>query len=710
VTLRPGTSHARASIALAVVTGLCSVALLAPLVWPLLTGRIFAYTDLGFFHVPMRAIYQESLRTGDSLLWTPSIFAGYYALGDGQSGIFHPLHLALYRWLPLGIAFNLEFLASYVAAFAGMYWFGRRLRLSHAAALFGGMLFAFSGFQLLHFLHINLVAVAAHIPWLAASLDVLVSAGDRRGRMWGFIGVACVIASAVLVGFPQGVWWNVLAGSAYAIFRAARLSRWRRLVASAAAGITGLLLGAIQLLPTLDVARESVRGVYPRSFALMYSLHPYNMLQFWSPYVFKGRVYGPTDYPWIHELGIYSGAILVVALPWLWIRRRAMAPHRALVAFLALFAGVTFVLALGRYGALDVLLTYVPGIGSLRAPVRYIVLVQFALATLAALAFDDLAMLATSGDRVSRRDLLLLCVPAALSVLTIALVTTHALPLRRLPLATAVDAAQGTALVLAATCLILLAARRTTGALAVLVLVTAVDLGLWGHRYIYRTAPETVAWQTEAIPPAPHDSGARYAAPETWGNRLLLKGYRMSAGYVALYPLTVLSYVGPAFQQLSGTRWSFAPDLTVTEMPGAVARARMLQDVRISGDVVREIGHVDLQRTALSTTPLAELSGLPGTARVVVDRPGHLVVDTAAAGRQLLSISERFHEGWVANADGRPVPVVRINGDFLACVVEAGAHHVELRFEPRSFTRGRLLSAAGLICLGLGAAVMRREP
>jgi uncharacterized membrane protein YfhO len=52
---------------------------------------------------------------------------------------------------------------------------------------------------------------------------------------------------------------------------------------------------------------------------------------------------------------------------------------------------------------------------------------------------------------------------------------------------------------------------------------------------------------------------------------------------------------------------------------------------------------------------------------------------------------------------------VRINGDFLAVIVDEGSHRVELRFAPRSFARGRLMSAIGLICLALGAVLVRRE-
>ena len=48
--------------------------------------------------------------------------------------------------------------------------------------------------------------------------------------------------------------------------------------------------------------------------------------------------------------GIYSGAILTVALVWVWIRRRALSDRRALITAATVFAGFTFILALGRYG------------------------------------------------------------------------------------------------------------------------------------------------------------------------------------------------------------------------------------------------------------------------------------------------------------------------------------------------------------------------
>jgi hypothetical protein len=695
---------ARDRPALEAVVIVCSLALLAPLVWPLLTGRIFATTDLGFFHLPMRAIYRDGLHAGYWPIWTPALFAGFYAHGEGQTGMFHPLHVVLYRTLPLGIAFNLEFLASYLGAFAGMYWLLRRLRLMRAAALFGAMLFAFSGFQLLHFLHMNLVAVAAHTPWLLASIDVAIAEDRPSRRAAGMIAIACVLASAVLIGFPQAVWWNLLAAAWFAPLRAFELRRGRRLVPCAFALLCGALMGAVQLLPTLDLMRHSVRAEFSRSFAFMYSLHPYNVLQLWSPYVFKGRVFGGGDYPWIHELGVYSGAILIVALPWLWIRRVALRPRATLVVGTAAFALVMFVLALGRYGYLDVPLTYLPGIGSLRAPVRYILLTQFALAILVAIVFEDLAS-RDGGHALDTRDVALISVPLILSVLTAALVSTHLVVSARMRLAPLTSAIGGTLIVAAVTGAVLLAAMGRRWALPLLVLLTAADLGLSGLSYVYELPPQTVESQSAGAPPA-EDPQWRVVSPEVWGNRLLLKHYRLAVGYAGLFPTRTLPY--KPFQRLASVRDSFAPDSTIEFRPDAIARARLLADVKVTSQPALDIDTIDLQRTALVAEPLPPLAGGAGTASVATDRPGRIVVDTVAPGPKLLSISERFDEGWTATADGRPLRVLRINGDFLGCLVDGGAHRIELRFAPRSFSAGALVSAIGVAALAIGAFVFGR--
>ena len=667
---------------LTALIGACSAVLLAPLLLPLATGRVFVYNDLSWFHLPLRHLYQQALLAGDSVLWTPAIFAGFYLHGEGQGGFFHPFHQLVYRLFPLGTAFNLELIANYPIAFGGMFWFLRRLRFSQAAALFGAMLFAFSGFTLLHHHHVNMVAVVAHLPWLLTAADVLIVDDRRRVRTLAFAAVALILASEILLGFPQAVWWNAVTLAAFGVYRAAELGRWRQLAPCAGGTALGILLGAIQLLPTAEFAAQSTRMGLSREFALTYALHPYNLLQLWSPYFFARGAYSETDFMWFHDFGIYSGAILPVALIWVWLRRDALRDRRRLIIALTAFAAVMLLLALGRYGGLALLLAHVPVLQSLRAPVRYIVLVQFALAILAAMTLDDLLAIAGGRSAPPARWMAALWIPAALGVVTTLALNSGLLPYGRYTFATAASAAPGVAIVVVVTLLVHLAGGGRQWPVAALVILTAVDLGAWGIRFIYREPSRTIQALTERVPLPPDNPAETYASAPSRGpyrpNVLVLRGYRLTSGYAALFPATTHPLDSAIAQRLSGTRWSFAQDGTRHAAESWVERARLLD----------EHGRA-----------------ATGTARVTVDRPGLLVVEVDAPDRRILALSERFHHGWSA-VDGAILPMVRVEEDFLGCVVDGGTRRVTLRFMPRSFVYGAMASGLGAVLLA-GVLIVR---
>ena len=139
--------------------------LLLSFVWPMLQGRIYVHTDLGRFHVPMRHFFAGSLQHDWSPIWCPYEFTGFYLQGEGQAVMSHPLNILQYRFLPFVAAFNVEHARNYVFLLLGTYFFLRRWRLRREAAVLGALLFTFSSFNFLHFMHMNFVAVAAHIPW-----------------------------------------------------------------------------------------------------------------------------------------------------------------------------------------------------------------------------------------------------------------------------------------------------------------------------------------------------------------------------------------------------------------------------------------------------------------------------------------------------------------------------------------------------------------
>src|SRR5687768_7660153 len=129
---------------------LSSLALFAALCAPALCGLVYTADDLGAFHLPLRDFYARALANGDSFDWCPGLFGGFYLTGEGQAGTYHPLHWALYTWLPLTWAWNLECVLSYAFMFAGVSLFMRRRGFGSAEYLFAAMAFTFCGFNLLH--------------------------------------------------------------------------------------------------------------------------------------------------------------------------------------------------------------------------------------------------------------------------------------------------------------------------------------------------------------------------------------------------------------------------------------------------------------------------------------------------------------------------------------------------------------------------------
>src|SRR5262249_7050573 len=160
------------------------------LAWPMLLGQIYTADDLGWFHLPMRAFYAAQLAHGASIDWCPDIFCGFYLTGEGQAGTYHPLHWILYRVLPLWLAFDLDCWLTYPFMLAGSSLFLRRWNIERPAAGLGAMVFTFGSFNLLHFVHVNGVAIVAHFPWLLWATDEMFRSDPRTRRRLAFAAVA----------------------------------------------------------------------------------------------------------------------------------------------------------------------------------------------------------------------------------------------------------------------------------------------------------------------------------------------------------------------------------------------------------------------------------------------------------------------------------------------------------------------------------------
>jgi hypothetical protein len=90
-------------------------------------------------------------------------------------------------------------------------------------------------------------------------------------------------------------------------------------------------------------------------------------------------------------------------------------------------------------------------------------------------------------------------------------------------------------------------------------------------------------------------------------------------------------------------------------------------------------------------------AGAAESARIVVDEPEHVAIDVDATSDAMLMLTDTYYPGWSATVDGEPAPIWRAYATFRAVHVGAGAHRVEYRYAPRSFTLGAAVSALGLL-------------
>jgi hypothetical protein len=86
--------------------------------------------------------------------------------------------------------------------------------------------------------------------------------------------------------------------------------------------------------------------------------------------------------------------------------------------------------------------------------------------------------------------------------------------------------------------------------------------------------------------------------------------------------------------------------------------------------------------------------------------PERLALGVASPQPAILVLSELSYPGWRVTVDGAAAPLLEANGLLRAVALEAGTHQVELVYRPASVTAGLALSAATLLAVVVGLALL----
>jgi hypothetical protein len=687
--------------------------------------------DLRFYFYPTYEAFFGLLRRGRFVAWNPYQLCGIPWLGTVQAAFFYPPHV-LYLLLPTRLALGASSLLHLILIALTTLLFVRRAGLGGAAALIAVVVFTLRGTVPEWVRWPYLLEAIAWLPLgCIALLDIV---GGPTGG--GVALLATATGMSWLAGGPQATVFILYTWPALllALLLGARVGpgRWLAAGTAAAAGIgLGTLVGAVEILPGLDLAREGTRATHRLDLALLF--------QFGDPglSVLRDLVTGSAL-----SFGVIGLALAPAAL----LERR----HRTLVFWALTVGGLAFMFSLGPATPLFRAYLDLPALAWFRTPHRIRVLSDFSLAVLAAVAVA--ALFERSDGRPVTRWL-----PAvSAGALTLCALLRGSYP------ATLVGAA--------AVGVVLWCDRRAAAALVTLAVVEVFLVPASGallpydaaSAASYRRGADAYA-AVAAIQGHARVWFVRSALPPPWLTPRLATVYgvrsiddyepvtlRRQAEYFN-FLLEGRTRSGSTFQgrlpEPVGEAWSMmerrrlldvagvrylvgpantrsmlaiakeagltalpapGPELSLWENPRAVPRAYVAYHAEPAPapDVVlarmADPAFDPMRTTYVEGDVVLAGSAPPGHAAEIVRDEEELVeVDATLAAPGLVVLADTYYPRWRASIDGVPASIVPANHLFRAVAVPAGHHRVRFAYDRGSLRLGAGVTVAAALAIGL---------
>lgn len=731
----------------------------------------FVARDFGFFAYPLAAFQKECFWRGDLPFWDPYNNCGVPFLAQWNTMPLYPPSF-LYLAFPLEWSLSAFCLLHLWFAGWGMFFLARRWTGQSWAAAFAGTAFAFNGFTLNLLMWPSHIATFAWLPWVVLCAEAAWRDGGKKILTAAFVG-----ALQMFAGGPETIalTWLIVSALWMQQLLTAETSRldvcWRYPVVLALV----FTLSAVQLLPFLDlVAHAQRQGGYTD---LRWSMPASGLANFLVPMAFgstatEGIFFQHGQY-WTSSYYTGLGALWLAALSFLgltesWQKIRGPQFVRPLSAkgvsrwqtfcrektlLLVIVATLSLLCALGESTPFYPLLRHLlPPLSLITYPIKFVLVLIFAVPLLAAFALADLGQ---HRQRLVPVGGILLALIAGITVWT-----------RLVP-----DDAPGSglngitrlAILIVTGAVLTFQARGTSfrfaGLLPLLFIVIAwLDVFTHEPRQNPTTRPDVFAPDLArtrlAMAPQPDWGGSRamlspaaaleltrFGVSDPRNNFLAKRlGYCANAnlldrvpkvdGFFSLAPrefdrLLSTVYAAP------NTNWAGLEDFLGVSQWSSPTNPLAWQP-RSSYLPIISAGQQPVFLPDTSAISFLAQSNFNSAATVILPPEAKsLVTATNSTSAQILAphfeldsvdfdvttprpvlavVAQTWYHAWHAEVDGRPQPLLRANVAFQAVQVSAGKHHIHLGYEDRLFDIGAALSLCmWLNCLISYAAFRRRE-
>ena len=356
-------------------------------------NMIYPAYDIGTYSLT-KSFFAESFKRFHYIpLWNPYSFGGAPFAANTESAIFYPSNL-FFLAFPINLAFGYVFISDLFLLGFFTYLFSREMKLDKFSSLVSSITIMFSGTITSRILpgHIFILDSIIWFPLLLLCYQKGIESGKI---IYGFL-AGITIALILLAGNPQLALYEILSGALFSIAillidqRNFAIIAKKMLQIFFASIVIGVSLSAIQLIPSIEFSRLSVRSLgLSYLFASDFSLHPYQLITFLLPHFFgsplvKNTYWGINGNFW--ELCAYAGIFPLLLSVIAFLHKR----HK--YAFLFVFLGLfSLFFSFGRFGFIfPFFYSLVPGFDLFRAPARFLFVYEFSIAILAGMGASSL--------------------------------------------------------------------------------------------------------------------------------------------------------------------------------------------------------------------------------------------------------------------------------------------------------------------------------
>jgi hypothetical protein len=625
---------------------------------------------------PMYADAWRQWQSGHVPVWTSGMFGGFPLLAGVQSAAFYPLHAVAFALTPaphwramdLSLALHAGLLA------AGSVRLLLRLELRPLAAVLAGVVVCMAP-QVVYWTNfVPVFAALAWWPWLFLAADRL--SEPERPAYGAIVLGAVALAAQVLVGYIEFAVYSGCIAAAWVLATPTRAAFGRRAVRVALLAVSGGLLAAPQLLPTLMALPWGGREAL--------ELAP--LPQQWAG---VSALFDPRE--GARRAGLTStflgAATLLLALSALVLRARRSTR-------LAVLAGVAALLSFEAATPLYGWLTAVPPFSFFRTPLKFWVVVNFSVVLLAAVGFQALV------SRGSRRWAVV-----GFALGTMALVEYAAHLSFELPVVASghlrgeLEVPSGLAS-FEAFLPILLPADSVGPPPRAAYIGWAASFGSLGEVY----GVESILGHSPAL------LGLLGARQAQLLHRSIFQGFgwldrdwldRLGVQWVVVQGRCA-RFRGRGLERLKQEE-----TMCLLRNPSQPPRFELLEEATLVADTAAELERIQTRPAAAVPVVASAAAGAgsraggAGQVEALSYRPGVFRLQTKTEEERLLLVREARNEGWKAQVDGTPTPIFPAAGLFFAVPIPAGVHVIDIVYEARGLELG--VGLAGVWILASGA-------